>query len=89
MGLNKIIQGHVNEVLGQNQSISERRMEICKQCPLYKESMVGPICNSRLWYNPSTGETSTIRQMGFKNGCGCRLNAKTRLQSAKCTLGKW
>lgn len=89
MGLNAIVDGHIKELLGHNKPISERRMEICKTCPLYKETMVGPLCNSRLWYNKATGETSSIRQIGYINGCGCRLNAKTRLPGAKCVLGKW
>ena len=90
MGLGAILDGHVNEALGTNQSMSEKRMTICKQCPLFKmKSVIGAVCDSKTWYNPETGEISNQRKIGFKHGCGCRLNAKTRLSYAVCPLGKW
>ena len=49
---------------------------------------MGPICNPKLYMNEN-GETSDYQRIGFKRGCGCRLNAKTRLQYAKCTHGRW
>lgn len=84
----QIIDGHVKEALGLNQDISETRLSICKQCPLYSYSMGGK-CNNRLWLNVDTGEVSTTKQPGFRNGCGCRLLAKTRLINAHCPLNKW
>ena len=89
MGLKAIIDGHVKEALGSNQSISESRMQICRECPLYKQSTVGPVCNSRLWLNIDTNQVSNTKKPGFKNGCGCRLNAKTRLSYSHCPLKKW
>ena len=44
---------------------SDERMEICKRCPLYKEDEVwGPSCNSNLYLNPETGETSRFSHVG-------------------------
>lgn len=85
-----IINGHVNEVLGKNEDIKEKRMEICKKCPLYKETSMGPICNPKL-YISETDKTTVIDRprIGYKRGCGCRLNAKTRLQNSKCIINKW
>lgn len=90
MGISAIIDGHVKEALKQNNSLSERRLAVCKTCPIYTEtSVLGPICNSRICYNQKTGEIRQTRGDGFKCGCGCRLRAKTRLNYAKCPIGKW
>lgn len=89
MGLKAILDGHTNELLGLNKDASEARMKICKQCPLFKKTIVGPICNSRLWLDLETGEISTTKKDRYKNGCGCRLEAKTTLLSAVCPINKW
>lgn len=89
MGLKAIIDGHAKEALGLNKDISEIRMEICRQCPLYKQTTLGSICNSKLWMDPITEEVSETKKTGYKNGCGCRLSAKTRLSYTHCPLNKW
>lgn len=89
MGLTAIIDGHVKEALGMNQDISENRMKICRECPLYKQTAMGPVCNSKLWLDTVTGEVSNVKRPGFKSGCGCRLTAKTRLSYTHCPVGKW
>lgn len=58
MEIGQIVHGHVNEVLGLNDNLKEKRMKICHQCPLYKD-ILGGICNSKLWLNPKTGDVST------------------------------
>lgn len=88
MEAGKIIKGHVNEMLGLNKSISEVRLEICHKCPLFKNT-VGGICNPSLWVNPETDETSTVKKDGYFKGCGCRLKAKTTLNTAHCPAHKW
>ena len=90
MGLNAILSGHTNELLGLNINISQARLKVCKQCPLYKRSIIlGEICNSKLWYNIETGDISTIEKDGYVRGCGCRLRAKTTVPNEKCPLNKW
>lgn len=85
-----IINGHVNEALGKNEDIKDQRMEICKKCPLYKETPMGPVCNPRLYISETDKTTVTDRpRVGYKRGCGCRITAKTRLPNAKCVIGKW
>ena len=84
-----IIEGHVNELFDRNKEFYEHRMDICRECPLYKESMIGPMCNNKLWLNTSTGEVSTYEKRGFGRGCGCRLNAKTRNPNNRCPNNKW
>lgn len=77
--------------MGINQTMAEKRLEICESCPIYKEinKIVGGVCSSYLYLNPITGEISTKFKEGFFRGCGCRLNAKTRLKNQKCPSGKW
>ena len=90
MGVSAIIDGHVKEALKQNNSLSETRLAICRECPIYTETPVlGPVCNSHICINIQTGEIRERRGDGFKCGCGCRLRAKTRLEYAKCPVGKW
>lgn len=90
MGLNAILKGHINEVLGLNTDMYSSRIQICKKCPLYKIHLkMGEICNSKLWYNPETEDISEIYKDGYINGCGCRLGAKTRLPNESCPAGKW
>lgn len=88
MEFGNIIQGHVNELLGRNKDISQSRLNICYSCPLYSPNF-GGVCNKKLWLNVNTGDVSTSSKEGYKNGCGCRLNAKTKLVNEVCPLGKW
>lgn len=85
----QIIEGHINELLNNNEAIAEPRMKICKKCPLYKQTITGPVCNSNAWLNPKTGDFSLDKKDGYVKGCGCRVNAKTRVASAQCPAGKW
>lgn len=85
-----IISGHINEVLGKNEELSEHRLEICKKCPLYKETYIGPICNPELYINITDKESiSNKPKIGYRQGCNCRLTAKSRLPNAKCIISKW
>lgn len=83
-----IANGHINEILGLNEDISEKRMKICRTCPLFKKSF-GGLCNPKLWLNPTTMEVSTHQKSEYYKGCGCRLLAKTRLPYASCPAKRW
>ncbi len=83
-----IAEGHLNELFDKNRDISVQRMQICLKCPLYKSAFGGQ-CNPRLWLNPINGDVSNIRLDGYYKGCGCRLQAKTRVSSAHCPVKKW
>ena len=89
MEIEQIIKGHIKELLNQGASLSDARMTICKSCPLFKRTKFGPICNPNLYLNPITNETNHIGGINFEKGCGCRLNAKTRLEDAQCPNFKW
>jgi hypothetical protein len=83
-----IVKGHVNELLNLNADISESRLKICKDCPIYSPNW-GGICNEKLWLDPDTNDVSVRPKEGYVQGCGCRLLAKTTLPNAKCVAGKW
>ena len=89
LNVKDILDGLTNEMLGLNKNVSKPRLEICKKCQLYKETALGPVCNSKLCVNQETGEISKKKLDGFICGCGCRLNAKTTLMNASCPLNKW
>lgn len=85
-----ILDGYVNDALGKNQDLHEERMKICKECGLYKETMMGPICNPKLYISIEDKTTISDRpKVGFKRGCSCVLNKKTRAKFAKCIVEKW
>lgn len=88
MNILDIANGHIKELLNLNQDISNNRLKICYSCPLYSKKY-GGLCNNKLWMNPNTGDVSTEKKIGYKNGCGCRTLAKTRLVNAQCPLNKW
>lgn len=87
--IKNIIKGHINEALNNEEELYNERISICKDCPLYKDTPLGPVCNSSLYMNPINEDVSYSEQPGYTKGCGCRLNAKTRSLESKCPLGKW
>lgn len=90
MGIAHIIDGTIKNVLNKNKELFEVRIEICKKCKLYlADGILPPLCNSRLYLNPKTNETSRHAKIGFKRGCGCVLGSKTRREKEKCPLNKW
>lgn len=90
MGLGAIIKGHAKELLNKDQTLFEKRMEICNKCGLKTEDKIlGNVCSRHKWLNLETNEVSDTKEDGFYNGCGCRLNAKLRIEEATCPLNKW
>lgn len=67
----------------------EERLNICKQCPLWKETINGPICNPNKWINPEDGKTSYFPKDGYIKGCACLLKHKAADPKSKCIIGKW
>lgn len=83
-----ILDGHVKELLGANSDLSEQRLNICKQCAIYKPQL-GGICDSSKYVSPDGSEWSLTRKTGYIRGCGCRLAAKSKLPHGKCPVGLW
>jgi len=88
MSLIDIVEGHLNELTGKHKDLSEKRLSICNNCPIVKQSGIGPICDSDKWINKNN-ESSEEYFEGATRGCGCRLSAKTALKHARCIIGKW
>lgn len=83
-----VVQGHVKELFNKEQELSEQRMKICRQCPLFTDSM-GGICDSKKCYNTKTKQMAYAPGDDVICGCQCRLEAKSRIKGAKCVLDKW
>ena len=66
----------------------DKRLEICKACPLYKETAFGAVCNPKLYINKA-GETSYTPKEGYKKGCNCILRRKASNPGNHCIIGKW
>jgi hypothetical protein len=63
----------------------EKRIAICKECPIYLNGR----CNSNLWINPDTNAVSTTAKIGYVRGCNCYIEVKARNQNNHCIAGKW
>ncbi len=87
--IGSIINGHMKELVGSNQDLSDYRIGICRKCPLCTDTAIGLICNRFLWINKDTLETSKAPRDGYVRGCGCRLDAKTRNEDDSCIIDKW
>lgn len=89
MSINQIIKGSFNNLLNKEEDLYKERIAICDDCKLMIEVTVfGKVCNSNLYLNQVTNETSTVQKPGFKNGCGCVLASKNRVKEAHCPLNK-
>lgn len=85
-----IVEGHYNEFLNKENELYEKRIAICKNCPLYtvKEGL-GPVCDGKKCWNETEKAIESYPSSNNICGCNCRLNAKTRLASSKCVLNRW
>jgi hypothetical protein len=85
-----IIEGHYKEITNKENELYEKRIKICKQCPLYSiKPGLGEVCDSKKCWNEKDNVVETYPSSKNTCGCGCRLNAKTRLASSKCVLNRW
>lgn len=86
MDISDIASGNVKSAFDLQVDLSEQRLRICKQCPLYS---LNGTCNRKLYLNPKNGDVSTMQKSGYKKGCGCIINRKVKQKDAKCPVGKW
>ena len=66
----------------------EERLKICEQCPLWKDTEYGPICNPHKWINPKDGRSSFFPKDGYVQGCNCRIKQKASNIDSHCIAGK-
>jgi hypothetical protein len=50
VNVKQIVEGHVNELLGREQELSQSRLKICKKCSLYSD-VLGGLCDSKKCWN--------------------------------------
>ena len=85
-----IIKGHYKELTNQENDLYEKRIAICRKCPLYTVSeSLGEICDGKKCWNSKLNSIESFPSPETTCGCGCRLKAKTRLANAKCVLNRW
>ena len=87
------VEGINDEIFekAKNTVFSEPQVDECfeEEYPFAKEDKIfGEICNSDLYIDPKSGETSTTKKQGFSNGCGCVLRSKTRVKNAHCPIAR-
>ena len=88
--ISQIATGFFNNLTNKEEELYIERIEKCRSCKLLKkDSIFGEICNSDLYINPKTEETSLVKKPGFVNGCGCVLRSKTRVKDAHCPIARW
>ena len=91
MSLKDIIKGHMKEFTNDNDELAQERLAKCKTCPLFLLTPVGPICNPNRYYDNDKEQAYAYQndEVTRIKGCGCRLNAKTRLEDATCPRKLW
>jgi len=89
MSITQIIEGTYKNILNKDQELYNERIKICRKCKLLKDdSTFGEMCNSKLYLNPYTNETSEVPKPNYIKGCGCILASKCRVREAHCPLKK-
>lgn len=89
-GLNvkQIAEGWINDTLKLEQDLYNRRMPICRKCPLYSEGKMGPMCDAKKCIDENE-VVSSYPGNGKICGCGCYIEKKTRVKNSKCVRGLW
>ena len=89
MQFGQIIKGHFNEIVQNEEELYNTRIAICNTCQLMEMTAFGKVCSSKKYLNQKTQTITSFPCPTCVNGCGCRLDAKTRVKEAKCPLNKW
>ena len=76
MNIGHIIKGNANAFFGLNKDVSEERMKICRECPLFTKKLGVYICNPNLFLNIKTGDISTKKRMDIKMDVDVLLKVK-------------
>lgn len=71
------------------ESFIEKRIEICRNCPIMRMSEWGMKCDDRKWISPDGTEGSFFKKDGWKHGCGCIIATKAKNPSNHCVVNKW
>lgn len=85
----QIVEGHYKEITKKENDLYDERIVICKECPLYSDTVLGPVCDSKKCWNKKENILETFPNGNNTCGCGCRLKAALRVKNKKCVLNKW
>lgn len=78
------------EYMKELEKTKETRMNICKECGLYLETPNGCICNPHLYMNIEDKTTITDNpKIGYKRGCGCKVEKMWSIPFRHCSFNKW
>jgi hypothetical protein len=85
----QIAQGWAKKMLRQGEHLYNKRIVICRQCPLYNDNptLLKEVCDAHRCVDPITLKVSYDDNAVC--GCGCELSAALRLENKKCVLKKW
>lgn len=83
----QIAEGWTNDLLGREQELSEKRMAICRECPLYNEKT--DRCDGKRCIDKITGEITSTPSKSSICGCQCLMKKKTKSPRSHCTRGLW
>lgn len=73
-----------------DEELYNKRLEICRACPLGLETVRGLICNPKLYINKEDKiSVSKFPKIGYVRGCSCALNFKCKHDHSKCIVNKW
>lgn len=70
------------------EDLFEKRIEICKKCPLWKDTPTGPVCDSNKYINIDKN-VSYFKRNGFYKGCGCKLYFRAKNPRLHCVINLW
>ena len=82
-----IVEGYTNYALGKEDDLYEKRIKICRQCPLYNKEK--DKCDSKKCWDKINKKLVDYPGKDIICGCGCIMSKAGRATSKKCVLGKW
>ena len=83
----QIAEGWTNYALGREQELSESRMKICRECPLYNEEK--DTCDGKRCWDKVNQKLVDYPGKNIVCGCNCYMSAASKSRSKKCILDRW
>lgn len=85
--LGQIAEGWTNDLLGREKELSESRMKICRECPLYNSEK--DTCDSKRCWDKEKEKLVDYPGKNVVCGCGCFVKKASRVPSKKCVMNRW
>lgn len=71
-----------------NEELAEKRLEICRNCPISTNTDYGLRCDSSKYRNKE-GEWSYLPKEGMVRGCSCLLEKRVLDPNKHCVVDLW